>query len=83
LFAVSAVVDRRYISVVKRRFDPAEPELMDRPQPVTAELERDLQNLCQLNRFFGSHRLIRTFLEHWIKPREKLRVVDLATGFGG
>jgi len=67
---------------VKRRFDPAEPELMDRPQPVSAELERDLRNLCQLNRFFGSHRLIRKFLERWIKPGVQLRIVDLATGFG-
>ncbi len=38
---------------MKRQFDPAEPELMDRPQPVSAELERDLKNLRQLNRWFG------------------------------
>ena len=30
---------------MKRQFDPAEPELMDRPQPVSAELESDLHNL--------------------------------------
>jgi hypothetical protein len=37
---------------MKRQFDPAEPELMDLPQPVSNELEVDLQNLRQLNRFF-------------------------------
>jgi 2-polyprenyl-3-methyl-5-hydroxy-6-metoxy-1,4-benzoquinol methylase len=67
---------------VERKFDPAEPELMDRPQPVSAELERDLQNLCQLNRFFGSHRLVGDFLKRWIKPHSRMRILDLATGFG-
>src|SRR5437588_4069566 len=56
---------------------------MDRPQPVSAELERDLENLRQLNRFFGSHRLVRHFLRRWIKPQKtRIRVADLATGFG-
>jgi SAM-dependent methyltransferase len=55
---------------------------MDRPQPVSAELEQDLRNLCQLNRFFGSHTLVRRFIRKWITPGSKLRVADLATGFG-
>jgi 2-polyprenyl-3-methyl-5-hydroxy-6-metoxy-1,4-benzoquinol methylase len=55
---------------------------MDRPQPVSAELERDLKNLCQLNRFFGSHNLVRRFLEQWVRPGTSLRIADLATGFG-
>ncbi|MFL6516336.1 MAG: methyltransferase domain-containing protein [Chthoniobacterales bacterium] len=63
-------------------FDPAQPELMDRPQPVSAELQRDLHNLCQLNRFFGSHRLVRYFLKRWLSPGDTLRIVDLATGSG-
>jgi 2-polyprenyl-3-methyl-5-hydroxy-6-metoxy-1,4-benzoquinol methylase len=67
---------------MKRKFDPAEPELMDRPQPISPELERDLRNLRQLNRFFGSHRLVLRFLRRWIKPGDKLRIVDLATGSG-
>jgi SAM-dependent methyltransferase len=67
---------------MKRSFDPAEPELMDRPQPVSAELKRDLRNLRQLNRFFGSYRLVRHFLHRWIKPGSNFRVVDLATGSG-
>jgi ubiquinone/menaquinone biosynthesis C-methylase UbiE len=67
---------------VKRRFDPALPELMDRPQPVTCELERDLANLRSFNRWFGSHRLVRHFLRRWLKPNEKARILDVATGSG-
>jgi len=58
------------------------PELMDRPQPVTAELETDLHNLRQLNRYFGSYRLIEHFLRRWIRPGTQLRILDLATGSG-
>ena len=65
---------------MKRQFDPAELEIMDRPQPVSAELERDLKNLRDLNRWFGSYALISMFLSRWIKPGAILRVIDLATG---
>jgi 2-polyprenyl-3-methyl-5-hydroxy-6-metoxy-1,4-benzoquinol methylase len=67
---------------LKRNFDPAEPELMDRPQPVTPELASDLRNLRQLNRHFGSYRLIEYFLRRWIRPRSAMRILDLATGSG-
>ena len=67
---------------MKRIFDPATPELMDRPQPITAELETDLHNLRQLNRYFGSYRLIEHFLRRWIRPGDRLRILDLATGSG-
>ena len=67
---------------MRRSFDPAEPELMDRPQPVSTELKRDLHNLRQLNRFFGSYALITHFLRRWIKPGSHFRVADLATGSG-
>ena len=67
---------------MKRQFDPAEPELMDRPQPVTPELVSDLRNLRQLNRYFGSYALIAHFLRRWIQPGAQLRVLDLATGSG-
>jgi 2-polyprenyl-3-methyl-5-hydroxy-6-metoxy-1,4-benzoquinol methylase len=70
------------ISQMKRQFDPATPELMDRPQPVSHELEKDLENLHQLNRWFGSHRLILRFIRRWMQPGSRLRIVDLATGFG-
>src|SRR5205085_462435 len=67
---------------MKRSFNPAEPELMDRPQPVSAELEADLRNLRQLNRYFGSYQLIEYFLRKWIAPGSSVRVLDLATGSG-
>jgi len=55
---------------------------MDRPQPVSAELDRDLERLRQLNRWFGSHRLVLNFMRRWIKPHTRTRIVDLATGSG-
>lgn len=55
---------------------------MDRPQPVSAELEGDLRNLRQLNRYFGSYRLIEHFLRRWISPGSQMRILDLATGSG-
>ena len=67
---------------MKRQFDPAEPELMDLPQPVSNELEVDLQNLRQLNRFFGGHALVFRFLRNWVQTGQSLRVLDLATGSG-
>jgi 2-polyprenyl-3-methyl-5-hydroxy-6-metoxy-1,4-benzoquinol methylase len=67
---------------MKRSFDPAVLEMMDRPQPVSAELERDLARIRQLNRWFGSYRLMLGFIRRWIRPTDKLRVVDLATGSG-
>src|SRR6478672_10571405 len=67
---------------MKRQFDPAELELMDRPQPVSAELESDLENIRKLNRWFGSYTLISTFLSRWITAGARLRVLDLATGSG-
>ena len=67
---------------MERQFDPGEPELMDRPQPVTPELTSDLRNLRQLNRYFGSYALIEHFLPRWILPRSEMRVLDLATGSG-
>ena len=65
---------------MERQFNPVELELMDRPQPVSAELERDLENIRQLNRWFGSYALISMFLSRWVKPGSRLRIVDLATG---
>ncbi|HLW35475.1 MAG TPA: methyltransferase domain-containing protein [Chthoniobacterales bacterium] len=67
---------------MKRQFDPATLEIMDRLQPVSAELEDDLHNLRQLNRWFGSYSLIESFLRRWINPGATLRVIDLATGSG-
>ncbi len=55
---------------------------MDRPQPVTPELRRDLANLVSLNARFGSHRLIRRFLGAWLNPGRCYRMLDLCTGSG-
>lgn len=55
---------------------------MDRPQPISPELFSDLRNLRTLNRYFGSYRLVRHFLWHWIRPNDQLRIIDLATGSG-
>ena len=65
-----------------RDFDPAKPELMDLPQPVSQELEVDLENLVRINRNFGSHRLIRWFLRRWWQPGGRYRVLDLCTASG-
>jgi 2-polyprenyl-3-methyl-5-hydroxy-6-metoxy-1,4-benzoquinol methylase len=67
---------------MKRNFDPAIVEMMDRPQPVSPELERDLERLRQLNRWFGSYRIVLKFMRRWIKPGARIRMVDLATGSG-
>jgi 2-polyprenyl-3-methyl-5-hydroxy-6-metoxy-1,4-benzoquinol methylase len=45
-------------------------------------LECDLERIRQLNRWFGSYRLILGFMRRWIKPGARMRVVDLATGSG-
>jgi len=67
---------------MKRSFDPDVLEMMDRPQPVSQDLERDLERLRQLNRWFGSYRLVSTFMRRWVMPGAQMRVVDLATGSG-
>jgi 2-polyprenyl-3-methyl-5-hydroxy-6-metoxy-1,4-benzoquinol methylase len=67
---------------MKRSFDPAILEMMDRPQPVSHELECDLQRIRQLNRWFGSYRLVLGFMRRWIKRGAHTRIVDLATGSG-
>src|SRR5207245_8839993 len=67
---------------MKRQFDPAELELMDQRQPVSIELEHDLRSIRQLNRWFGSHRLVRHFVRRCIRPGARMRIVDLATGSG-
>ncbi len=67
---------------MKRQFDPAVLEMMDRPQPVSPELELDLERIRQLNRWFGSYRLVLSFMKRWLKPGDHVRIADLATGSG-
>ena len=65
-----------------RRFDPDNPELMDRPQPVSPALERDLANLRGLNRWFGAWRIVRKVLGPVLRPGGNVRIADLCTGSG-
>jgi 2-polyprenyl-3-methyl-5-hydroxy-6-metoxy-1,4-benzoquinol methylase len=65
-----------------RRFDPDVLELMDRPDPSRPELARALLNLEELNRHFGSYRIIRHFLNRWLQPGETVTILDACTGFG-
>ena len=67
---------------MKRNFDPTILEMMDRPQLVSPELERDLERIRQLNRWFGSYRLVLSFVRRWIKPGVRMGVADVATGSG-
>lgn len=53
---------------------------MDRLDAPQAELEAALQSLRGLNRYFGSYHLVHHFLRRWVKPGDRLRVADLATG---
>lgn len=76
--SVSGLLSKQRMA--RRRFDPAVLEMMDRPQPVSAELQRDLEHIRQLNRLFGSYRLILEFVRRWIKPQWHVRIVDLGTG---
>lgn len=65
-----------------RDFDPAQPEWMDRDQPVSTELEVDLGNLAAINRHFGGRRIWRHFVHRWMRPGQHYRIIDFATGGG-
>ena len=63
--------------VPTREFDNAIVEMMDRPQPVSQDLEADLENLRTLNQFFGSYALVRYFLRRWFRPGTSVSLIDL------
>jgi ubiquinone/menaquinone biosynthesis C-methylase UbiE len=65
-----------------RTFDDSIIEMMDRPQPASAELRDDLENLQRLNRYFGSYALVRYFLRRWFRPGNSVSAIELCTGFG-
>ena len=70
------------VDLTRREFDPNVAELMDLAESPDAELVSDLKNLRQLNRWFGSHRLIHSYLTRLIKPNTTQRFLDLCTGSG-
>jgi SAM-dependent methyltransferase len=65
---------------MKRQFDPQTPEWMDLPQPVSAELEDDLANLCTLNRWFGGVTAVLNPLMSILTTDREWSILDLATG---
>lgn len=66
----------------RRQFDPEVREQMDEVTALTPELERDLDALASINRNFGGQAVWAHFAERWIRPGDRLRIVDLATGGG-
>lgn len=67
---------------MSRRFDPSRRELLDDPQTPRAELARAIDELAEINRRFGGHRLVRRFLARWLNPGRCYRILDLCTGSG-
>ena len=67
---------------MSREFDPKQPEWMDRVDSASAEHERTMRSLGELNRRFGAHRLLEYFLALWWNPNRCYRVLDLCTGGG-
>src|SRR5271154_2073574 len=68
--------------VPPRRFDPAVPEIMDRPGNDAALLRADLHVLESINRFLGGRRIALNYLAEFLKvaPMSSLDILDLATG---
>ena len=64
-----------------RRFDPNDPELMDRPDVNKAWLREELETLEKLNRL-GGHQLMLRYICHLLGSKNMgvLNVLDLATG---
>ncbi len=69
--------------VPQRRFDPLNPELMDRPNPDPTMLRDDLKNLRTINRNFGGLRVVQRYagrLMSKIDASRTVQILDLATG---
>lgn len=67
---------------MQRHFDPSIHELMDDPATPREELARAIDELAAMNRRFGSHRLVRRFMQRWFNNGRCYRVLDLCTGAG-
>jgi SAM-dependent methyltransferase len=68
--------------VPPRRFDPAVPEIMDRPNNDLALLRADLAVLEKINRFLGGRGIALRYLEDFLEltPMRSFTLLDLATG---
>lgn len=55
---------------------------MDRPQPVSPALERDMANLRGLNRWFGAWRIVRRVLSPVLAQGARVDIADLCSGSG-
>jgi ubiquinone/menaquinone biosynthesis C-methylase UbiE len=68
--------------VPPRCFDPAVPEIMDRPGNDVVLLRADLHVLEGINRFLGGYRIALDYLDECQEaaPNSSLNILDLATG---
>jgi ubiquinone/menaquinone biosynthesis C-methylase UbiE len=75
--------DSLTILIPSRRFDPADPEYMDRPGADPEILSEDLRNLRVINRLFGGLSAVQRSiipLFHAMEKGREVRILDLATG---
>lgn len=66
-----------------RRFNPLEPELMDRPDVDPKLLKEDLRHLRSINRLFGGLSSLRGEMRRFfngLAPADEITILDLATG---
>lgn len=66
-----------------RYFDPAMPEMMDRPNVDPSVLDDDLKNLRVINKLFGGLSAVRKNIIPLLKridPGKEITILDLATG---
>lgn len=66
---------------MRRDFSPDRPEMMDLPDIAPEALREQLRRLEQINRWFGGHAAVRAVAGRLFR-RKRLRLIDLATGFG-
>jgi len=64
----------------QRPFDPTQPEWMDDHPPLGEALEVNLENLRQLNRYFGAYQMAWSRIAPLAKQHRHFRWLDLACG---
>src|SRR5690349_13891770 len=68
--------------VPRRRFDPRQPEQIDRPDLDKDSLRQELEALEDANRRLGGHQLIVHYVHRLVRRRslKSLSILDLGTG---